>query len=91
MKPSGPGPLCVGSFLMTASISSAVIGLFRFSASSSFSFGFYIFLEMCPFHLGQKLIFHVVRDSGELKFSFLFTLDISVARLIWQKLICIFR
>ena len=39
MKPSGPGLLCVGSFLKTASISSAVIGLFRFSASYSFRLG----------------------------------------------------
>ena len=76
---------------MTASISSAVIGLFRFLLLLHSVLEDYIFLEMCPFHLGQKLIFHVVRDSGELKFSFLFTLDISVARLIWQKLICIFR
>ena len=76
---------------MTASISFAVIGLFRFLLLLHSVLEDYIFLEMCPFHLGQKLIFHVVRDSGELKFSFLFTLDISVARLIWQKLICIFR
>ena len=39
---------------MTASILSAVTGLFRFSASS-FSFGDYIFLEMCPFHLGFQI------------------------------------
>ena len=39
MKPSGPGLLCVGVFLITASISSAVIGLFRFSASYSFRLG----------------------------------------------------
>ena len=39
MKSSGPGLLCVGSFLMTASISSAVTGLFRLFAASSFSFG----------------------------------------------------
>ena len=49
VKPSGPGLLCVKSFLMTASISSAVIGLFRLSASSSFSLEDYIFLGMYPF------------------------------------------
>ena len=38
VKPSGPGLLCVGSFLITVSISSDVIGLFRLSASSSLSF-----------------------------------------------------
>ena len=32
MKPSGPGLLWVGSFLITASILSAVIGLFRLSS-----------------------------------------------------------
>ena len=39
VKQSGPGLLCGGSFLITVSISSAVIGLFRLSASSSLSFG----------------------------------------------------
>ena len=37
MKLSGPGLLCAGRFLITASISSAVIGLFRLSASSHIS------------------------------------------------------
>ena len=53
MKPSGPGLLCDGSFLMTASISFADIGLFRFSASSVLED--YIFIEMCPFHLGFQI------------------------------------
>ena len=39
VKPSGPGLLCVGGFLITASISSGVIGLFRLFAASSLSFG----------------------------------------------------
>ena len=56
MKPSGPGLLCVGSFLITASILSAVIGLFRLPASSSFSFGRLYFLETCPFYLGFKFL-----------------------------------
>ena len=63
MKPSGPGLLCVGNFLITASILSAVIGLFRFFASS-FSFGDYIFLEMCPFHLGFQISWHIVLHSN---------------------------
>ena len=48
---------------MTASILSAVTGLFRFSASS-FSFGDYIFLEMCPFHLGFQISWHTVLCSS---------------------------
>ena len=71
MKPSGPGLLCVGSFLMTASILSAVIGLFRLSASSSFSLEDYIFLEMCPFHLGFQVSWHTVLCSNFLQ-SFVF-------------------
>ena len=70
MKPSGPGLLCVGSFLMTASILSAVIGLFRFSASSSVLED-YIFLEMCPFHLGFQISWHTVLHSNFLQ-SFVF-------------------
>ena len=37
-KPPGPGLLFVGRFLMTASISLLVMGLFKFSVSSRFSF-----------------------------------------------------
>ena len=39
MKPSGPGLLFVGRFLITVSISLLVIGLFIFSNSSWFSLG----------------------------------------------------
>ena len=67
MNPCGPGLLCVGNFLMTASISSAVIGVFRFSASSSFSLEDYIFLEMCPFHLGFQISWHIVFLSNFLQ------------------------
>ena len=71
MKPSGPWLLCIGSFLITASILSAVIGLFRFSATSSFSFGRLYFLEMCPFHLGFQISwqFFVVISDNPLYFS----------------------
>ena len=41
---------------MTASILSAVIDLFRFYTSSSFSLEDYIFLEICPFHLGLTFL-----------------------------------
>ena len=39
MKPSGPGLLFAGRFLITVSISVLVMGLLRFSISSWFSFG----------------------------------------------------
>ena len=39
MKPSGPGLLFVGRFLITVLISVLVMGLLRFSVSSWFSFG----------------------------------------------------
>ena len=71
MKPSGPGLLCVGSFLMIASISSAVVGLFRFSISASLSLGGYLFLEICPFYLGFHISWHIVIHSNFLQ-SFVF-------------------
>ena len=39
MKPSGPGLLFVGRFLITVSISVLVIGVFIFSVPSWFSLG----------------------------------------------------
>ena len=39
MKPSGPGLVFAGRFLITVSISVLVMGLLRFSISSWFSFG----------------------------------------------------
>ena len=45
MKPSGPGLLFAGRFLIMVSISVLVMGLLRFSSSSWFSFGkFFVFL-----------------------------------------------
>ena len=52
---------------MTASISSAVIGLFRFSASLHSVLEDYIFLEMCPFHLGFQISWHTVLHSNFFK------------------------
>ena len=71
MKPSGPGLLCVGSFLMTASISSAVIGLFRISVLLHSALEGYIFLEICPFHLGFHISWNIVLNSNFLQ-SFVF-------------------
>ena len=70
LKPSSPGLLCAMNFPITASITLAVIGLFRFFASS-FSFGDYIFLEMCPFHLGFQISWHTVAHINFLE-SFVF-------------------
>ena len=39
MKPSGPGLLFAGRFLITVSISTLVMGLLRFSISSWLNFG----------------------------------------------------
>ena len=50
VKPSGPGLLCVRSFLIIVSISSGVIGLFSLFAASSLSFGrLYIFQKFVHF------------------------------------------
>ena len=64
MKPSGPGLLCVGSFLITISISSGVTGLFRLSASLHWVLESYIFLESCPFYLGFQISWHTVLCSN---------------------------
>ena len=56
---------------MTASISSAVIGLFRFSGLLHSVLEDYIFLEMCPFHLSFQMSWHTVLHSNFLQ-SFVF-------------------
>ena len=60
MKLSCRGLLCAMSFSITVSIFSADIGLFRLSASSSLSLEHYIFLEICPFHLGFHISWQIV-------------------------------
>ena len=50
VKPSGPGVLFVGRFLITALISLLVIGLLRFSVSSQFNLRLYI-SRISPFPL----------------------------------------
>ena len=49
MKPSGPGLLFVGRFLIIVSISVLVIGPFMISLSSWFSLEGCAFLTTCPF------------------------------------------
>ena len=68
VKPSGPGLLCVGSFLITVSVSSSDIGLFRLSASSSLNFGMLYFSRFCPFHLGFHISWHIVLCSNFLQY-----------------------
>ena len=55
LKPSGPGLLFVGRFLITFSISVLVMGLLRFSISTFL--GIYPFLPGCPFY------WHIIADS----------------------------
>ena len=59
MKPSSPGLLFVGRFLITVSISLHMIGLFIFSVSSWFSLGS-LYLSN-----GERgvLLLHLVRES----------------------------
>ena len=71
MKPSSPGVLCIGSFLMTASISSAVMVCSGFLLLLHSVLEDYIFLEMCPFHLGFQISWHTVLRSNFLQ-SFVF-------------------
>ena len=54
----------LGIFLITASSLSAVIGLFRLSASSSLNLEGYIFLEICQFHLGFHISWHILLHSN---------------------------
>ena len=51
MKPSGPGLLFAGRFLITVSISVLVMGLLRFSISSGQVLESCTFLRICPFLL----------------------------------------
>ena len=81
VKPSGPGLLCVRSFLITVSISSGVVGLFRLSASSSLSFWMLYFSRICLFHLGFHISWHIVLCS-----NFLMFLCISVVSIVVSPL-----
>ena len=71
VKPSGPGLLCAGNFLITTSIWLVVIGLFRLSASSWFSLEDCMFLGIYPFHSGCPISWHIVVHSNSLQ-SFVF-------------------
>ena len=68
MKPSGPGLLFVGRFLITVLITVLVLGLLRFSISSWFSLEGYIFLRICPFLPRCPFYWHIFADSSLLWF-----------------------
>ena len=68
MKPSGPGLLFAGRFLITVSISVLVMGLLRFSI---FLPGPVLesctFLRICPFLPHCPFYWHIVADSSLLE------------------------
>ena len=64
VKPSGPGHLFAGRFLITVSISVLVMGLLRFSISSWFSFGKFIFLRIFPFLPSCPFYWYIVADNS---------------------------
>ena len=64
VKPSGPGHLFAGRFLITVSISVLVMGLLRFSISSWFSFGKFIFLRIFPFLPSCPFYWHIDAESS---------------------------
>ena len=64
MKPSGPGLLLDGRFLITVSISVLVMGLLRFSISSCSVLESCTFLRICPFLPRCPFYWHVIADSS---------------------------
>ena len=64
MKPSGPGLLFVGRFLITVPISVLVIGVFIFSISSWLVSEGRAFVNICPFVPGRPFYWHRVACSN---------------------------
>ena len=64
VKPSDPGLLFAGRFLIAVSISVLVMDLLRFSISSWFSFGSYTLLRICPFLPCCPFYSHIVAYSS---------------------------
>ena len=73
MKPSGPGLLFAGRFLITVSISVLVMGLLRFSISPGSVLESCAFLRICPFLPGCPFYWHIVADSQIWLSDFTFT------------------
>ena len=64
MKPSGPGLLSVGRFLITVLISVLVMGLIKVSIFSWFSFGRLYFSQNLSISFKMSIIWHIVADSS---------------------------
>ena len=64
MKPSGPGLLFVGRFLITVSISVLVKGLLRFLFLPGSVLEDYTFLKIHPFLPSCPFYWHIVADSS---------------------------
>ena len=81
MKSSSVGILCAGSFLITASISLAVISVFSVLLLLDWVFEDYIFLEISAFHPGFKISWHIF-----LHHNFLLSFCISVVSVVISPL-----
>ena len=64
MKPSGPGLLFVGIFLITVSIFLLVMGLLRFSISSWFNYGKLYFAKNLSISSKLSIYLHIVAGSS---------------------------
>ena len=64
MRPSGPGLLFVGRFLITVSISVLVMDLLRFSISFWFSFGKFYFSKNLSISAKLPIYCHIIVDSS---------------------------
>ena len=64
MKPSGPGLLFVGRFLLTVSTSVLVIGVFIFSIFPGSDLEGITFLRIFPFLPGFSFYWHIVACSN---------------------------
>ena len=64
MKPSGPGLLFAGRFLITVSISVLVMGLLRFSFFPGSVLESYTFPGICPFLPSCPFYWHIVAVSS---------------------------
>ena len=63
MKPSGPGLLFAGRFLVTVSISMLVMGLLDFLFLPGSVLETYAFLRVCPLLPSCPFYWHIVADS----------------------------
>ena len=64
MKPSGPGLLLAGRFLITVSISVLVMGLLKCAISSWFSVGKLYFSKFAHFFQDCPFYWHIIADSS---------------------------